>query len=277
MARPSLTGVETIGFVGSGNMAEALIKGIISAGVYRPECIFISDVRPERLKQLAEKYNVMAVESNGKLAGRVDTVVLSVKPQNMAEALESIKDAVGGDKLVISIAAGVRTANIAAVLGDAAIVRVMPNTPALIGEGASALFATAKAKPMLEAAKAIFSAVGQAVVVDDEDLIDAVTAVSGSGPAYYFLLMEEMIKAAVELGLPEKVAKDLVLQTAKGAALLAAEADKNNEGVGELRRKVTSPGGTTEAALKVLADGQFGPLITKAIKKAQNRSTGLSK
>jgi len=269
--------VETIGFVGSGNMAEALIKGIISAGVYRPECIFISDVRPERLKQLAEKYNVMAVESNGKLAGRVDTVVLSVKPQNMAEALESIKDAVGGDKLVISIAAGVRTANIAAVLGDAAIVRTMPNTPALIGEGASALFATAKAKPMLEKAKAIFSAVGQAVVVDDEDLIDAVTAVSGSGPAYYFLLMEEMIKAAVELGLPEKVAKDLVLQTAKGAALLAAEADKNNEGVGELRRKVTSPGGTTEAALKVLADGQFEPLITKAIKKAQNRSTGLSK
>lgn len=277
MARPSLTGVETIGFVGSGNMAEALIKGIISAGVYRPECIFISDVRPERLKQLAEKYNVMAVESNGKLAGRVDTVVLSVKPQNMAEALESIKDAVGGDKLVISIAAGVRTANIAAVLGDAAIVRAMPNTPALIGEGASALFATAKAKSMLEKAKSIFSSVGQAVVVDDEDLIDAVTAVSGSGPAYYFLLMEEMIKAAVELDLPEKVSKDLVLQTAKGAALLAAEADKNNEGVGELRRKVTSPGGTTEAALKVLADGQFGPLITKAIKKAQNRSTGLSK
>jgi len=269
--------VETIGFVGSGNMAEALIRGIITAGLYRPEHILISDVRPERLKQLAEKYNVRPVESNGELAGRADTVVLSIKPQNMAEALESIKDAVGGDKLVISIAAGVRTANIAAVLGNMAIVRVMPNTPALIGEGASALFATAKAKPILEKAKSIFSAVGQVVVVDDEDLIDAVTAVSGSGPAYYFLLMEEMIKAAVESGLSSDVAKDLVLQTAKGAALLAAEADKNNEGVGELRRKVTSPGGTTEAALKVLADGQFGPLIAKAIKKAQDRSRELSK
>jgi pyrroline-5-carboxylate reductase len=269
--------MDAIGFVGSGNMAEALIRGIISAGVYRPECIFISDVRPERLKQLAEKYNVKPAKNNGELAGKVDTVVLSVKPQNMAEALESIKDAIDGDRLVISIAAGVRTANIAAVLGDAAIVRAMPNTPALIGEEASALFATAKAKPMLEKAKAIFSAVGQVIVVDDEDLMDAVTAVSGSGPAYYFLLMEEMIKVAVELGLPEKVAKDLVLQTAKGAALLAAEADKDGEDVGELRRKVTSPGGTTEAALKVLADGRFGPLITKAIKKAQNKSTGLSK
>jgi len=269
--------VETIGFVGSGNMAEALIRGIITAGVYRPECIFISDVRAERLKQLAERYNVKPVKNNGELAGKVDIVVLSVKPQNMAEALESIKDAIGGDKLVISIAAGVKTANIAAVLGDVAIVRVMPNTPALIGEGASALFATAKAKPMLEAAKAIFSAVGKAIVVDDENLIDAVTAVSGSGPAYYFLLMEEMIKAAGELGLNNNVAKDLVLQTAKGAALLAAEADKNNEGLGELRRKVTSPGGTTEAALKVLMDGQFSPLIAKAIKKARDRSRELSK
>lgn len=128
--------------------------------------------------------------------------------------LGSIKAAFKADTLVISIAAGIKTANIAAVLGDIAIVRVMPNTPALIGEGASALFANDKAKPQMQKALDIFSAVGVAVKIQDEDLIDAVTAVSGSGPAYYFLLMEEMIKAAVDLGLAEDVAKDLVLQTA---------------------------------------------------------------
>jgi len=278
--------VETIGFIGSGNMAEALIKGITTArrgatasqraGVYKPENIFISDIRPDRLDFLAKKYGVQKADSNAALAAKVDILLLSVKPQNMADALQSIKDAVGADTLVISIAAGIKVANIAAVLGDTAIVRVMPNTPALIGEGASALFANDKAKPMLEKAKSIFSAVGKTVVVDDEGLIDAVTAVSGSGPAYYFLLMEEMIKAAVELGLPEDAAKDLVLQTAKGAGILAIEADKNGESPSELRRKVTSPGGTTEAALKVLAEGKFGPLIEAAIKKAHDRSRELS-
>lgn len=276
----------TIGFIGSGNMAEALIKGIIAArrgatasqraGLYKPVNIFISDIRPERLKQLAKKYKVKPAKNNSELAGKADIIILSVKPQSMAEALKSIKNAIRGRKLVISIAAGVKTSRIADVLGNVAIIRAMPNTPALIGEGASALFANAKAKPMLKKAKAVFSAVGKTVVVDSEDLIDTVTAVSGSGPAYYFLLMEEMIKAAVELGLPKTVAKDLVLQTAKGAALLAVEADKTGESPAELRRKVTSPGGTTEAALKVLAEGKFGPLIEAAIKKARDRSKELS-
>lgn len=268
--------MDTIGFVGSGNMAEALIKGITTAGVYKPENVFISDIKAERLKFLAEKYNVVPLENNAGLAAKVDVLVLSVKPQKMTDALQSIKDALKKDALVISIAAGKRIADIAAVLGDIAIVRVMPNTPALISEGASALFANDKAKPMLEKAKSIFSAVGEAVVVDDESLIDAVTAVSGSGPAYYFLLMEEMIKAAGQLGLPDDVAKILVLQTAKGAALLAADADKRAESPAELRRKVTSPGGTTEAALKVFAERGFSPLIAEAIKKAYERSQQLS-
>jgi pyrroline-5-carboxylate reductase len=129
---------------------------------------------------------------------------------------------------------------------------------------------------MLKKAKSIFSAVGQAVVVGNEDLIDAVTAVSGSGPAYYFLLMEEMIKAAVKLGLSKEAAKDLVLQTAKGAALLALEADSRGESPQQLRQRVTSPGGTTEAALKVLSKGRFGLLIASAIKKARDRSRQLS-
>jgi len=269
--------VSTIGFVGSGNMAEALIKGIVAAKIYAPENVFVSDIRTERLELLAEKYGVTVVESNAELAGKVETLVLSTKPQNMADALGSIKDAIGGKTLVISIAAGIKVAKIAAVLGQMAIVRVMPNTPALIGEGASALYANERAKSLLEQVLSIFSSVGKAVVVDNEDLIDAVTAVSGSGPAYYFLLMEEMIKAGVELGLPETVAKDLVLQTAKGAGLLATEADKNGESPAELRRKVTSPGGTTEAALKVFADGKISELISDAITRARDRGRELSK
>ena len=183
----------TIGFIGSGNMAEALIKGIISARLYKPANIFISDIRPERLKQLARKYKVKPAKNNSELVSKANIVVLSVKPQSMADALESIKNAVSGRKLVISIAAGVKTTRIANVLGNVAIIRAMPNTPALIGEGASVLFANTKAKTMLKKAKVLFSAVGKVVVVNNEGLIDAVTAVSGSGPAYYFLLMEEMI------------------------------------------------------------------------------------
>jgi len=268
--------MERIGFIGAGNMAEALIKGIITAGVYSPDSIFVSDIRLDRLTYLAKHYHVQTVDENAALAGKADILVLSVKPQNMTEALQSIKDAVRPDTLVISIAAGIKVAKIANALGDIAIVRVMPNTPALIGEGAGALFANAKAKPMLEKARAIFSSVGETVVVEDEGLIDAVTAVSGSGPAYYFLLTEQMIKAAAQLGLPDEVAKDLVLQTAKGAALLAAEADKRGETPAELRQKVTSPGGTTEAALKVFAEGNFGLLVAAAIKKARDRSRELS-
>jgi pyrroline-5-carboxylate reductase len=268
--------VNTIGFVGSGNMAEALIKGIVAAKIYAPENVFVSDIRTERLELLAEKYGVTAVENNAELAGKVETVVLSTKPQNMADALESIKDAIAGETLVISIAAGIKVAKIAAALGDMSIVRVMPNTPALIGEGASALFANEKGKQFLQKAKSIFSSVGKVVVVEAEDLMDAVTAVSGSGPAYYFLLTEELIKAATELGLPADTAQTLVLQTAKGAALLAFEAEKKGQSPAELRQKVTSPGGTTEAALKILAEGKFGPLVADAVKHAQQRSQELS-
>jgi len=268
--------VDTIGFIGSGNMAEALIKGITAAKLYAPENVFISDIRTERLEFLKDMYGVTAVENNTELTGKVETLVLSIKPQNMNDALDSIKDAINAETLIISIAAGIKVAKIAAVLGDMAIVRVMPNTPALIGEGASALYANEKAKPQLDKAMAMFSAVGKAVIVEDEDLIDVVTAVSGSGPAYYFLLMEEMVNAGIKLGLPESVAKDLVLQTSKGAGLLAVEADKNNESPAELRRKVTSPGGTTEAALKVLSEGKISKLIAAAITRARDRGRELS-
>ncbi len=269
--------MNTIGFIGGGNMAEALIKGIVACGVYAPDNVLVSDIRAERLEFLADRYGVTATGSNSELASKVEAIVLAVKPQNMIDVLGGLTDAIGPETLVISIAAGITVANLAAVLGEIAIIRVMPNTPALIGEGASALFANEQAEPFLEEAVSIFSSVGKAVAVNEEDLIDAVTAVSGSGPAYYFLLMEEMIKAGVELGLSEDVARDLVLQTARGAGLLATEADKNGESPAELRRKVTSPGGTTEAAIKVFKEGKIGELVSAAATRARERSRELAK
>jgi len=269
--------METIGFIGGGNMAEALIKGITAAKIYKPENISVSDVRQERLKLLAEQYGIKPIGDNAAVAANVDILVLAVKPQNMTDALQSIKGALKTGAIIISIAAGKKISSITGILGEMAVVRVMPNTPALIGEGASALSANEKAKPMLKKAEKIFSAVGKVISVDSEDLIDAVTAVSGSGPAYYFLLMEEMIKAAVMLGLPENAAKNLVLQTAKGASLLAVEADKKNETPAQLRRKVTSPGGTTAAAISVFEQKGFGTLVADALEAACRRSRELSK
>jgi pyrroline-5-carboxylate reductase len=266
----------TIGFIGSGNMAEALIKGIIRAGVYLPQDIFISDVLPDRLDMLVARYGVCRAQDNGALASTVGTIVLSVKPQMLATVLAEIKTNVGKNSLIVSIAAGKRIAAITDALGDMPVVRVMPNTPALVGEGASALYANKKAKKKLPEVVKLFSAVGRAVVVDNEDLIDAVTAVSGSGPAYYFLLMEEMIKAGIEMGLTAEAAKELVLQTAKGAAMLALEADKNGETPADLRRKVTSPQGTTEAAMEVFAKNNLGDIINAGVKRAQARSKELS-
>ena len=269
--------MDTIGFIGSGNMAEAMINGILKANVYRPGKVFTSDIRPERLLYLREHYGVRTTESNAELASKADILVLSVKPQNMTEALESIKGAVGADKLIISIAAGIKTANISAVLGDVAIVRVMPNMPAWVDEGASVLFANEKAQSKVEIARLVFLSVGEAIVVEDEDLLDAVTAVSGTGPAYFFLLMQEMINSAIKLGLPGDIAKDLVLQTAKGAALLAERADENGETPAQLTKRVATPNGTTEAAFKVFEQGKFEQLVEAALKRACERSQELSR
>ncbi len=268
--------MEKIGFLGGGNMAEALIKGIITAHLYSPDDIFVSDISLERLSFLSKRYHIQTTDDNAQLAKKVDILVLSVKPQKMTEALESIKDTIKPQTLFVSIAAGIKIVKISAALGDIAIIRVMPNTPALIGEGASALFANKKAIPTLKKAESIFAAVGEAIVVENEDMLNVVTAVSGSGPAYYFLLTEEIIKAGIKLGLPENTAKKLALQTAKGAALLAVEAAKKDESVAQLRQKVTSPGGTTEAALKALTEGEFALLIETAIKKACEKSKELS-
>lgn len=265
-----------IGFIGSGNMAEAIIKGIIDAHIYHPEDIIISDVRKERLNQLAEQYDIFYMSDNKKLAQSVDILVLSIKPQNMTAVLTEIENSLNKETLVVSIAAGITTSTIAKTLGLIPIIRVMPNTPALIGQGTAVLFANKQAQQRLAEAERIFSAVGFVAAVEDEKLIDAVTAISGSGPAYFFLLMEEMIKTAEKLGLEKQLAEKLVLQTAKGTAMLAIEREKSGEKPEMLRQKVTSPGGTTEAALKVFSKYDFEKIVNEALAAAAKRSKELS-
>lgn len=262
-----------IGFIGAGNMAGAIIGGIIEAKVFAAGKVFVYDILAEKLSDLHKQFGIKPADSVKDLVESVDTIVLSVKPQTFVDVLEGIKDHVNKDQVIISIAAGITTAKIAKFLPHNTIIRVMPNTPALVGEGATALYSGNATIIAMDSAVQIFEAVGKAVVVDEEGLIDAVTAVSGSGPAYYFKLMEAMIAAGVKLGLDEETAKQLVLQTAKGAATLACNSDDEPA---ELRRKVTSPGGTTAAALKAFEDGNIDELVLTALTAARDRSVELS-
>jgi pyrroline-5-carboxylate reductase len=268
--------MKTIGFIGGGNMAQALLTGILKAGLYHANHIWVSDVRLEQLDVLKDIYGIHTTADNKELTAQADVIVLSVKPQVMGDVLAGIAGTLKEGTLVISIAAGITTNSIREKLGDVQVVRVMPNTPALVGAGASGLYNLSASEENLNTALNIFASVGRAVVVDDEKLIDAVTAVSGSGPAYFFLLMEEMIKAGVELGLTAETAKTLVLQTAKGAALLAESAQEQGEDPAVLRQKVTSPGGTTEAALKIFSKEGFESIVTKALRAARDRGRALS-
>ena len=269
--------MKTIGFIGGGNMAQALLEGVLKAGLFKADNIWVSDVRSERLVELKEQYGVQTTSSNKQVAAVADIIMLCVKPQVMADVLDGIAGTLKPGVLVISIAAGITTASIRTKLGDVQIVRVMPNTPALVSAGAIGLYNASASEDGLKTALDICASVGKAIVVASEDLIDTVTAVSGSGPAYFFLLMEEMMKAGVELGLTEADTKTLVLQTAKGAALLAEAAQENGEDPAVLRQKVTSPGGTTEAALKVMNESGFGEIISRTLSTACNRAQQLSR
>ncbi len=268
--------MNTIGFIGAGNMAEAFIKGVISSGLYTPDSVMAADPREERLEFLAEEYGIRTTVDNTTLVAESAIIFLSVKPQNMAKMLEGIAGKLRKDALIISIAAGVTTSYLVDRLGDVAIIRTMPNTPAMVDEGATAIFNRSASPEALNRAVELFSAVGKVVVLDDEGLLDAVTAVSGTGPAYFFLLMEEMVRSAEELGIPSDAAEELVYQTAKGAGALAMVAYARNESPAELRRKVTSPGGTTEAAMRVFREGNFGGSVFAAIARARDRSRELS-
>lgn len=268
--------METIGLIGAGNMAEAIIRGIISSGIYTASDIMASDVRADRLKYIADEYKIQITQDNLELIDHASVVMICVKPQNVAKMLEAIAGRLKKDTLVISIAAGITTSYLSKKLGDVPIIRVMPNTPAMVDEGAAALYSANANQECMDHVVELFSAVGKVVVVDREELIDTVTALSGSGPAYFFLLMEEMVAAARELGLPAEIAEELTFQTAKGAGVLAQQAYARGESPAELRRKVTSPKGTTEAAIHVFLERDFGGTVFSGIKKARDRSVSLS-
>ncbi len=268
--------IQKIGFIGGGNMASSLMSGLIASG-HSAQHIWVSDVNSDTLKALSENLNVNTSVNNDEIINAVDVVVLAVKPQVLSSVAKSVAGLIQKKKsLVVSIAAGIGQNSLSQWLGaDTPIVRCMPNTPALVLTGATALHANTQVTPeQHDLAENIMRSVGIALWVNDESELDAVTAVSGSGPAYYFLLMEAMEKAALELGLNEVTARLLVQQTALGAAKIALESSESPE---QLRKRVTSPGGTTQRAIETFEQGGFSELVLKALHAARDRSIEMSK
>ena len=267
---------QKMGFIGGGNMASSLISGLIASG-HSPQDLWVSDVNQDALKVLAENLNVNTSTNNDDIINAVDVVVLAVKPQILSTVAKNATPSIQQKQpLVVSIAAGISQQSLSQWLGNnIAIVRCMPNTPALVLTGATALHANAQVTAeQHDLAENIMRSVGIALWVNDESELDVVTAVSGSGPAYYFLLMEAMEKAAIEMGMNEVTARLLVQQTALGAAKIALESSESPE---QLRKRVTSPGGTTQQALETFEEGGFTALVSKALHAARDRSIEMSK
>lgn len=265
---------QRISFLGGGNMATALISGLLAAGTSRPNRLCASDVNTEALRELRVRHGIETTPDNAH-ACRSDVLVLSVKPQVFPVLLPEIAPHVRKDQLVISIAAGVPLAVIEAGLGpEARVVRAMPNTPALVGAGATALAPGSRATAAdLDVASQIFASVGVTVQVA-EDLMDAVTALSGSGPAYVFLLAEALIDAGVRVGLSREQATSLATQTVYGAGKLMAESHEPAE---SLRRKVTSPGGTTQAGLAAMEAAGLRAALIAGVEAARDRGRELGR
>ena len=264
-----------LGIIGAGNMAEAIVRGLLRAGTMPANSIIVSDLSPQRRQIFQSQLHVTAVEDNAQAARQSRLLLLSVKPQQMAAALRTIAGSVDAKTLIVSIAAAVSTGFIEKTLGPAGawrVVRAMPNTPMLLGEGIAAICGGSHATPEdMRRARTIFESAAE-VIETTEDKMDAVTAVSGSGPAYFFYLAEQLIKAAVEMGIPPEQAHRLAARTALGAGKMLAE---SSEAPSELRRKVTSPGGTTEAAITHLDSANWPTATVEAIKAAAERSRKL--
>lgn len=263
-----------ISFIGGGNMAGALIGGLID-GSYPADCIRVSDIDPMRLHQLGAQYGIATNPNNRLVAQDAEVLILAVKPQILESVLSNLANILPPSSLVISIAAGIREQSIEKWLrAELALIRAMPNTPALIRAGATALHANSRVTDeQRDIAETILRSVGLVVWLESESLLDAVTALSGSGPAYFFLLMEAMQEAAQKLGLNPQIASLLVEQTAFGAAKIALEAE---ESPAQLRKRVTSPGGTTQQALEAFERGGFRNLVAEALSAACRRSIEMS-
>ncbi len=261
-------------FLGAGNMAEALARGVLRAGLCPSSRIRVADPLPERLAIFHKEFGIEGTADNKKAVHDAEIVILAVKPQVMEKVLNEIKSAHTCDGLLISIAAGIPTSRIEAALGTGCrVVRVMPNTPALVRCGAAAVCGGRRATEAdLQSAEAIMKAVGVVVRTKEQDM-DAVTAVSGSGPAYVFYLVEAVLEAARRLGLEDAVAKKLFYETVEGAARLIKETGLE---AGELRRRVTSKGGTTAVAVEVLENRLVKEALVEAVLAAHRRSRELS-
>ena len=262
-----------IAFIGGGNMGEAILGALLEKKLCKPADISVSDISEPRRQYLKKQYGISVTASNKEAVAGKDVVVLSVKPQNINEVLADLKGLLKPGQLVLSIAAGVKISTISQGLGHRKVVRSMPNTPAQIGLGISGWTATPEVSGEQKAwARTILGAMGKEIYFDDEEYLDMVTAVSGSGPAYFYLFAESLIDAAVGLGLNRKDAEALVSQTMLGAAHLMQKSDKTPA---ELRRNVTSRGGTTERAIQVFEGSDLAGIVGKAVKAACQRAKEL--
>lgn len=265
-----------IGFIGGGNMAEALIKGLITSGVYKKGDILVSDNVKKRLDHLKSAYGVAVTRDNKDLAAKSELIVLSVKPNTVRKAVNEIRTKITAKKILISIAAGIPTSLISGVLKKKAkIVRVMPNTPALVLAGASALFCgPGLSEEEREQVTRIFESVGIAHIVEDEKLLDSVTGLSGSGPAFVSMFIEALSDGGVKMGLPRDAALKLAAQTVYGTAKMIIE-EMSHPAV--LKDRVSSPGGTTIEGIHKLEAGGFRANVISAVEAAAKRSRQLSK
>ena len=261
---------KTVAFIGSGVMAEAMIKGLLREGLVTPAQILASGPRPGRGQELYDRYGVCTTTDNVEAAQGSQVVVLSVKPQVLCQVLEELVGHVSSEALVLSIVAGAAMSTVGRMLRVPAVVRVMPNTPAQIGLGISVWTATeATMEEQREQALSILRALGEEVYVDDERYLDMATALSGTGPAYVFLLMEAMVDAGVHLGFSRHVSERLVIETLRGSVEYARKSPKH---LAALRNQVTSPGGTSSEALYHLEKGGLRTVLSRAIWAAYQRS-----
>ena len=273
MKRSTILQDVPIAFIGAGAMGEAMIGGLLRHRLVEAGAITAADRHPERLNEVRDLFGVETTQDNRVAVRKARIVVLSVKPQVLSAVCAELTGVLRRSTLVVSIVAGARIASIAAGLGHDAIVRTMPNTPAQVGEGMTVWTATAAvSETQREQAGAMLGALGKQLYVQDEGFLDKATAVSGSGPAYVFMLMEALIDAAVHLGWSRADAREMVIQTVKGSAMFA---ERSSVHPAEMRNMVTSPGGTSADAIYELEKGGFRTVLSKAVLAAYQRSVAL--
>jgi pyrroline-5-carboxylate reductase len=264
---------DRIAFLGGGVMAEAMLRALLDRRVLPASHITVTGPRRERRGELAKAYGVTALAANAEAAKGADVVVLAVKPQVLPTVLKELRGKLRAEQLVVSIVAGATVRALETGLAHPAIVRAMPNTPAQVGMGVTAWYAPpAVSAAQRERTKQILSAFGEELMVEDESYLDMATALSGTGPTYVFLLMEALVDAGVHLGFSRRVAEELVLRTVEGSALFARKSGRH---LAELRNMVTSPGGTSAAAIYQLEKGSLRTVLSKAVYAAYQRSSEL--